>query len=135
MPAAVGRAGIDLPPFCRLPGLQGSGPGLPPAYALLDGEPCARDPYGVAKIQTSSGEARVGSPPAVGKGTGEPRAAAIAARLDRLPASRLMWSYVVLISLGGFFEFFDLFMTAYLSPGLIRSGMFHSGVHGFFGLS
>lgn len=63
------------------------------------------------------------------------RAKAITARLDRLPASRTIWVYVLLISLGGFFEFFDLFMTAYVSPGLMRSGIFHPGANGLFGLS
>jgi len=32
-------------------------------------------------------------------------AAQIAARLDRIPASRTLWTIVVLISLGGAFEF------------------------------
>ena len=51
-------------------------------------------------------------------------AAAISARLDRLPASRHIWVLVVLLSLGGLFEFYDLFMTGYVSPGLIREGIF-----------
>ncbi|HWK46989.1 MAG TPA: MFS transporter [Stellaceae bacterium] len=62
-------------------------------------------------------------------------AAAIAARLDRLPASRHVWRLVVLLSLGGCFEFYDLFMTAYVTPGLIRSGVFSGTAKGLFGLS
>jgi putative MFS transporter len=59
----------------------------------------------------------------------------IAARLDRLPASRHVWGLVILLSLGGCFEFYDLFMTAYLSPGLIAAGVFHGAAKGMFGLT
>ena len=38
-------------------------------------------------------------------------AASILARLDRLPATRHIWAMVTLLSLGGMFEFYDLFMT------------------------
>src|SRR5271154_6380778 len=48
----------------------------------------------------------------------------IAARLDRLPSSRALWTIVVLISLGGVFEFYDLFFTAYVARGMIDSGLF-----------
>jgi MFS transporter, putative metabolite:H+ symporter len=48
----------------------------------------------------------------------------IAARLDRIPASRTLWSIVALISLGGAFEFYDLFFTAYVAPGMLKSGLF-----------
>jgi|HubBroStandDraft_6_1064221.scaffolds.fasta_scaffold07610_7 putative MFS transporter len=48
----------------------------------------------------------------------------IAARLDRLPISRTIFKMVTLISLGGFFEFYDIFLTAYIAPGLYKSGMF-----------
>lgn len=51
-------------------------------------------------------------------------ARAIVARLDRLPATRHIWSIVFLLSLGGCFEFYDLFMTGYIAPGLIASGLF-----------
>ena len=61
--------------------------------------------------------------------------AAIAARLDRVPSSRAVWRLVVLISLGGCFEFYDLFMTAYISPGLVAAGVFHEGRAGLLGLS
>ena len=40
----------------------------------------------------------------------------INARLDRLPATRTVWTVVVLLSLGGWFEFYDLFFTAYVAP-------------------
>jgi MFS family permease len=51
------------------------------------------------------------------------QAAVILARLDRLPATRTMWTMVALLSLGGLFEFYDLFMTAYVIPGFIKAGM------------
>ena len=55
----------------------------------------------------------------------------IVARLERLPPSRAVWGLVALISLGGAFEFYDLMMTAYISPVLARAGVFHR--HGLFG--
>ena len=47
----------------------------------------------------------------------------ILARLDRLPATRHIWQMVMLLSLGGMFEFYDLFMTAYVVPGLAKAGL------------
>jgi putative MFS transporter len=61
-------------------------------------------------------------------------AAAITARLDRLPPSRPIWVLVLLLSLGGFFELYDLLMTGYISPGLVRDGIFQAGHKGFLGL-
>jgi MFS transporter, putative metabolite:H+ symporter len=51
------------------------------------------------------------------------RSASILARLDRLPATRHIWTMVVLLSLGGVFEFYDLFMTGYIIPGLVKDGL------------
>src|SRR5260370_7605796 len=62
-------------------------------------------------------------------------AAAISARLDRLPATRYIWKLVLLLSLGGCFEFYDLFFTAYIGPGLVRSGLFSSTSARFFGFT
>jgi len=63
------------------------------------------------------------------------QAATISARLDRLPATRSIWKLVLLLSLGGCFEYYDLFFTAYIGPGLVRSGMFSSTSAAFFGFS
>jgi putative MFS transporter len=52
-------------------------------------------------------------------------AAGIVARLERLPPSWALWRLVVLISLGACFEFYDLMMTAYISPVLAHAGVFH----------
>jgi MFS transporter, putative metabolite:H+ symporter len=60
-------------------------------------------------------------------------AAAISARLDRLPATRYIWQLVLLLSLGGCFEFYDLFLMAYIGPGLVRSGLFSGASVSFFG--
>ncbi len=62
-------------------------------------------------------------------------AAEITARIDRLPPCWTVWRLVVLLSLGAFFEMYDLFQTAYVSPGLISSGIFREGAKGFFGLT
>jgi MFS transporter, putative metabolite:H+ symporter len=52
------------------------------------------------------------------------RYADVAARLDRLPTTGSVWRLVTLISLGGFFEFYDLFFTGYVAPGMVASGLF-----------
>jgi putative MFS transporter len=63
------------------------------------------------------------------------QAAAIGARLDRLPATRSIWKLVLMLSLGGCFEYYDLFFTAYIGPGLVRTGMFSSTSASFFGFT
>ena len=59
----------------------------------------------------------------------------IASRLDALPGGWPVWRLIVLVSLGGCFEFYDLMMTAYISPGLVQAGVFHTGKAGLFGQS
>jgi MFS transporter, putative metabolite:H+ symporter len=58
----------------------------------------------------------------------------IAARLDRLPSSRHVWKLVTLISLGACFELYDLFLTAYIMPGMARDGLFSPASLGIFGI-
>jgi len=48
--------------------------------------------------------------------------AAVAARLERLPLSGFHRRFITLISLGGWFDFFDIFMMAYLGAALQQSG-------------
>jgi MFS transporter, putative metabolite:H+ symporter len=62
-------------------------------------------------------------------------AASITARLDRLPSSRHVWKIIALLSLGGCFEFYDLFFTAYVAPGLTAKGMFSTTTVDLFGFS
>jgi len=57
----------------------------------------------------------------------------IAARLERLPASAALWRRVALISLGGFFEFYDMFLSGYIAPGLVKSGILTPTTPGLFG--
>lgn len=57
----------------------------------------------------------------------------ISARLDRLPATRTIWTYVTLLSLGGFFEYYDLFFTGYIAPGLVRGHILTPTTRGLFG--
>jgi putative MFS transporter len=63
------------------------------------------------------------------------QAASVTARLDRLPSSPYLWRLLVLLSLGGFFEVYDLFLTAYVTPGLIRDNIFLESNKGLFGLT
>ncbi|MEM5339417.1 MFS transporter [Paraburkholderia azotifigens] len=63
-------------------------------------------------------------------GTGE-----ISARLDRLPATRAVWKLILLLSLGFFFELYDLLYTGYVAPGLVKSGILTPTTTGLFGTS
>ena len=58
--------------------------------------------------------------------------AEIAARLDRLPATRTIWKFVVLLSFGFFFELYDVLYSGYVAPGLVKSGILTSGANGLF---
>ena len=60
--------------------------------------------------------------------------ATIAARLDRLPLTRTIWRLVTLISIGGAFEFYDIFLAAYIAPGLNAGGVFKGSTLGLFGI-
>src|ERR1700745_754347 len=60
------------------------------------------------------------------------RAATILARLDRLPGTAQVWRLIALLSLGGMFELYDLFMTAYVVPGLVKAGLLKDVAVGIF---
>jgi putative MFS transporter len=53
--------------------------------------------------------------------------------LEVLPATRGFWRRVTMLSLGGFFEFYDLFLAAYVAPGLVKSGILTTTTPGLFG--
>ncbi len=61
--------------------------------------------------------------------------ASIIARLDRLPATRGVWTIVGLLSLAFFFELYDMLLSAYIAPGLVRSGVFTTTTAGAFGMT
>jgi putative MFS transporter len=54
----------------------------------------------------------------------QPTSPQIAARLDRLPPCGYLRGLVARISVGGFFELYDLFMTGYIAVGFINAGIF-----------
>jgi len=56
----------------------------------------------------------------------------ISGRLERLPATRGFWRRVALLSLGGFFEFYDLFLAAYIAPGLVKAHILTTTTKGLF---
>src|ERR1700747_1682667 len=58
----------------------------------------------------------------------------ISARLDRIPATRTIWKFVVLLSLGFFFELYDLLYSGYIAPGLVKSGILTTPTAGVFGI-
>jgi putative MFS transporter len=58
----------------------------------------------------------------------------LAARLDRLPMSKHIWMLVTLISMGGWFELYDLFLTGYIAPGLVKAGYFTPDSLGVFNI-
>ena len=63
----------------------------------------------------------------------ERAAAEVAARLDRMPTSRYFWKVIVLVSLGGWFEYYDLIYTGYIAPGLASAGLLTTTTTTFFG--
>jgi MFS transporter, putative metabolite:H+ symporter len=60
-------------------------------------------------------------------------AGTIGARLDRLPPTKAVWKMVGMLSLGMFFEVYDLMFTGYIAPGLVKSGVLSQSTHGLFG--
>jgi MFS transporter, putative metabolite:H+ symporter len=57
----------------------------------------------------------------------------ISARIDRLPATRAIWTIIVLLGFGMFFELYDLLFSAYVAPSLVKSGVLTAQTKGLFG--
>src|SRR5229473_2694475 len=79
----------------------------------------------------SAAEIDAGTAPATTRGGPDE----ISRRLESLPASSYVWRLVILLSLGGWFEIYDLFFTGYIAPGLTRSGLLTTTTQAFFGFS
>ena len=47
----------------------------------------------------------------------------LAAQLDRLPMTSAYWMLVTLVSMSGWFSCANLFLTAYVAPGLVKAGV------------
>jgi MFS transporter, putative metabolite:H+ symporter len=60
-------------------------------------------------------------------------AGSISARIDRLPATRTIWTIVALLGFGMFFELYDLLFSAYVAPSLVKSGVLTATTTGLFG--
>ena len=93
--------------------------------AIVEGASPSRTPFDAANPAAPAQAAT-----RVGSGTSD-----ISARLDRLPATRAVWKLIVLLSLGFFFELYDLLYTGYVAPGLVKSGILTPTTSGLFGTS
>lgn len=62
------------------------------------------------------------------------RSERVAARIDRLPPSGPIWSWVARLSFGAFFEIYETALTSLLAPVLMHAGIFRKGDAGLFGL-
>jgi putative MFS transporter len=58
----------------------------------------------------------------------------ILARIERLPASRSLLKLVILIGIGGWFEFYELFMPGAISLGLAHDHIYTVHAAGLFDL-
>ncbi len=59
----------------------------------------------------------------------------IAGRIDRLPNSPYVRRLIIFLSLGGCFEFYDLFLMAYIGPGFFNAKLFSPTTQGLFDLN
>src|SRR3982074_1742922 len=58
----------------------------------------------------------------------------ISARIDRLPASGPIWSWLAIVSFGAFFEIFETALTSLLAPLLVQVCLFQKGSGGLWGV-
>jgi putative MFS transporter len=57
------------------------------------------------------------------------------ARLDRINWSPYLVKLILFLAFGLFFEYYDIFITGYIAPSLLKSNVFDSNTHGFMGLN
>ncbi|HVZ07579.1 MFS transporter [Rhodopila sp.] len=62
-------------------------------------------------------------------------AAEVTARLDRLPMTRTIWTLVLLISLGGWFDTYAIFLTGSIAPGMFADKIFTPTTVSLFGFT
>ena len=62
-----------------------------------------------------------------------PSAGDISARIDRLPPTRAIWTAILLLSFGMFFELYDILFSGYIAPSLVKSGLLTATTPGLFG--
>ena len=62
-------------------------------------------------------------------------ASEITNRLDRLPMTRHMWMLVLLISLGGWFDTYAIFLTGSIAPGMFADKVFTPTTVSLFGFT
>jgi MFS transporter, putative metabolite:H+ symporter len=62
-------------------------------------------------------------------------ASEITSRLERLPPTRTIWKFVILLSFGFFFELYDLLYTGYIAPGIVKSGILTTTTATLFGMT
>jgi len=84
-------------------------------------------------MSAASAQVFKGEEPMNDSGAAPLSAGSISARIDRLPATRTIWTYVVLLGFGMFFELYDLLFSAYVAPSLVKSGVLTAKTAGLFG--
>src|SRR5258706_2882353 len=98
-------------------------------------EPASLGTLGSATGRTIAPQTRPTGTAHDGSRTAQLTAAGISARLDRIPASRPVWAMVFMLALGAWFEIYDMFLTAYVSPGLVKSRIFTNTTASVFDLT
>jgi MFS transporter, putative metabolite:H+ symporter len=65
----------------------------------------------------------------------ETTTAGIVARMERIPPNGYLWRLIGAISLGAWFEFYDIIFIGAIAPGLAKSGLLQTTTDSFLGFS
>lgn len=65
----------------------------------------------------------------------EATTAEIVARMERIPSNGYVWRLIAAISLGAWFEFYDIIFTGAIAPGLSKAGLLKTTTDSFLGFS